>query len=108
MGCHGFKFQTAGIIRLHVRDLAAHFARGLPLNSGPLQSEGAGNAGHPMRPQPRVRWWKVKSARVSQVTPESPGIPRAMVLTASFVLLCPRNLPECANGRFSPTARRWI
>src|SRR5882757_4454828 len=21
--------------------------------------------------------------------------------------LCPQNLPECANGRFSPTARRW-
>src|SRR5580704_11330717 len=25
-----------------------------------------------------------------------------------YVLLCPQNLPECANGRFSPTARRWI
>src|SRR5260370_2490600 len=24
-----------------------------------------------------------------------------MVLTAYFVLLCPKNLPECANGRFS-------
>jgi hypothetical protein len=31
-----------------------------------------------------------------------------MVLTAYFALLCPQNLPECANGRFSPTARRWI
>jgi hypothetical protein len=31
----------------------------------------------------------------------SSGIPRAMVLTVSFALLCPRNLPECANGRFS-------
>jgi hypothetical protein len=51
-----------------------------------LTSEGAGNAGRPMRPQPRVRWYKAKSTRVSQVTPESPGIPRAMVLTASFVL----------------------
>jgi hypothetical protein len=29
---------------------------------------------------------EAKSTRVSQVTPESPGIPRAMVLTASFVL----------------------
>jgi transposase len=28
-----------------------------------------------------------------------------MVLTVSFALLCPQNLPECANGRFSPTAR---
>jgi hypothetical protein len=24
-----------------------------------------------------------------------------MVLTVSFALLCPKNLPECANGRFS-------
>ena len=24
-----------------------------------------------------------------------------MVLTVSFVLLCPQNLAECANGRFS-------
>jgi hypothetical protein len=29
-------------------------------------------------------------------------------VTAYFVLLCPQNLPECANGRFSTTARRWI
>jgi hypothetical protein len=36
------------------------------------------------------------------------GIPRAMVLTVSFALLCPQNLAEWANGRFSPTARRWI
>ena len=28
--------------------------------------------------------------------------------TAYFELLCPQNLAECANGRFSPTARRWI
>jgi hypothetical protein len=69
-----------------LRDLAAHFARGLLLNSGPLPSEGAGNAGRPMRPPPRVRWQNAKSTRVGQVTPESPGIPRAMVLTASFVL----------------------
>jgi hypothetical protein len=30
----------------------------------------------------------------------SSGIPCAMVLTVSFVLLCLQNLPECANGRF--------
>jgi hypothetical protein len=24
------------------------------------------------------------------------------------LLLCPQDLSECANGRFSPTARRWI
>jgi hypothetical protein len=52
----------------------------------PSHPEGAGNAGRPMRPPQRVRRSKVKSTRVSQVTPESPGIPRAVVLTASFVL----------------------
>jgi hypothetical protein len=36
------------------RDLAAHFARVLLETSRPLKSEGAGNAGRPMRPQPRV------------------------------------------------------
>src|SRR5712691_13498857 len=35
-----------------------------------------------------------------------PAFPHAMVLTVSFVLLCPQNLPECANGRFQPAARR--
>ena len=25
-----------------------------------------------------------------------------------YVLLCPQIVPECANGRFSPTARCWI
>ena len=34
-------------------------------------------------------------------TGEHPAFPHAMVLTVSFVLLCPKNLPECANGRFS-------
>src|ERR1700753_796508 len=45
---------------------------------------------------------KVESTRKSpQVRPVSPGIPCAMVLTVSSVLLCPKNLSECANGRFS-------
>ncbi len=29
------------------------------------------------------------------------AFPARLVLTVSFVLLCPENLPECANGRFS-------
>jgi hypothetical protein len=46
----------------------------------------------------------VERTRVSQVTPESPGIPRAMVLTASFVLSpatglsCHRNLRDLTAG----------
>jgi hypothetical protein len=50
----------------------------------------------------------VESTRATTSTPEQPAFPHAMVLTAYFVLLCPQNLLECANGRFSPTARRWV
>jgi hypothetical protein len=52
-----------------------------------------------MRPQPCVQSKKARKQGTT-VTPETPGIPRAMVLTVSFALLCPQNLPECANGRF--------
>ena len=45
-----------------------------------LQSEGAGNAGRPMRPIAACARIVVERTRVSQVTPESPSIPRAMVL----------------------------
>ena len=41
--------------KTQLRDLAAHCARALPLNSRPLQNEGAGNAGRPMRPRSRVQ-----------------------------------------------------
>src|SRR5213076_1333297 len=44
-----------------------------------------GNAGRSMRPQPRMQNKKHTSI-VTTVTPETPGIPRAMVLTVSFVL----------------------
>jgi len=58
-------------IRLH--DLAAQSARALLEFSSTLQSEGAGNAGR--------RCAAAKSVHVvTTVTPESPGIPRAMVL----------------------------
>jgi len=45
----------------------------------PSQSEGAGNAERPMRPQAACAVVVVERTRVSQVAPESPGIPRAMV-----------------------------
>ena len=47
--------------------------------SRPLQTEGAGNAGRPMRPIAACAMVVVERTRVSQVTPESPGIPHAMV-----------------------------
>ena len=46
----------------------------------PPGTEGAGNAGRPMRPIAACAMVVVERTRVSQVTPESPGIPRAMVL----------------------------
>src|ERR1700738_5048025 len=52
------------------------------------KTEGAGKAGCPLHPQPRVR---NKSTRVSHHrSTGTPGIPCAMVLTVSFVLLCDR------------------
>src|ERR1700733_7621801 len=44
-----------------------------------LQTKGAGNAGRPMRPIAACATGSKKRTRVSQVTPESPGIPHAMV-----------------------------
>src|SRR5258705_4431806 len=62
------------------RDLAAGYARGFALNFLTLGSEGAGNAGCPLHPRPRVHLVLVERTRVTTSTPESPGIPRAMVL----------------------------
>jgi hypothetical protein len=41
-------------LQMQLRDLAACFARALLVIFRPLQSEGAGNAGRPMRPIPRM------------------------------------------------------
>src|SRR3984893_1261592 len=66
--------------KTYLCDLAARFARVLAGSFRPLVSEGAGNAGRPMRPIAACAMSVVERTRVSQVTPESPGIPRAMVL----------------------------
>src|SRR5437764_2408742 len=65
-------------------------------------SEGAGNAGRAMRPQPRMQNKKHTSI-VTTGSPEQPGIPRAMVLTVSFALSsvtglcchCRQQVPTC-------------
>jgi len=44
----------------------------------PLNTEGAGNAGRPLRPQPRTQK-KKRTSIVTTVTPVSPDIPRTMV-----------------------------
>ena len=67
------------------------------LNLPPI--EGVGNAGCPLHPRPRVHLVVVERTRVTTSTPESPGVPARNGFTAYFVLLCPQNLPECANGR---------
>jgi hypothetical protein len=72
-------FQTGHHSKTNSRDLAALRARVLPEISRPLLSEGAGNAGRPMRPIAACAMVVVERTRVSQVTPESPGTPRAMV-----------------------------
>ena len=53
----------------HLRDLAARFARVLACLFGPPRSEGAGNAGRPMRPIAACAGIVVERTRVSQVTP---------------------------------------
>ena len=58
---------------LHSRDtLRPSFAKA-------FRPEGAGNAGRPMRPIAACAMIVIERTRVSQVTPESPGIPHAMV-----------------------------
>jgi hypothetical protein len=54
-----------------------------------------------MRPQPRVQNKKHTSI-VTTVTPESPGIPYAMVLTVSFVLSPVIGLSCHRHQRFFP------
>ena len=60
--------------------------------------------------KPRVQWQKAKSTRVRQVTPRSPGIPRAMVydlfgaLPGDRALLPPSSADTSAN--LTPASRR--
>ena len=77
---HGLLRCARNDVQIHLRDLAACSARVLLCSFRPLHSEGAGNAGRPMRPIAACAMSVVERTRVSQVTPESPGIPRAMVL----------------------------
>src|SRR5258708_13433212 len=54
------------------------------LSNRPRKTEGAGNAGRWPHPWPACK--KSSTLRLPQVQPRHPGIPRAMVLTVSFVL----------------------
>ena len=70
-------------------------------NFPPLQREGAGNAGRPMRPRARVQM--ILGTRVSQVTPEitrhSPrnGFTVSFVLSPVTGLFCHRHRRNCLH-----------
>jgi hypothetical protein len=59
---------------IHLRIPAARSARGVQ-NHSPLKTEGVGNAGCPMHPQPRVRNETKHTSVVTTGSPGSPGIP---------------------------------
>jgi hypothetical protein len=77
--------RAEGGEKTHLRNLAAQSARALPEISRPL-FRGRRECRAPDAPAATCAMGRVERTRVSQVTPESPGIPYAMVLTASFVL----------------------
>jgi len=83
----------------HSFAISPHNPREFCRSSRPLKTEGAGNAGRWMRPQPRVQNKTKHTSIITTVTPETPGIPRAMVLTVSSALspatnsFCHRRLP---------------
>jgi hypothetical protein len=95
------QFSNSGVVRRHKFAISPRLAREFCFDVLPFRrSEGAGNAGRPLRPQPRVQCKKAHEL-VTTVTPEKPGIPYAMVLTVSFVLSpviglsCHRRLRKC-------------
>jgi hypothetical protein len=69
-----FNFQYPGLQTRHF-DLAAAFARALPAISLPSQSEGAGNAGRPMRPLAACAIVVIEYTRVSRSHRNRPASP---------------------------------
>jgi len=98
--------------RIQIRILAACFARGLACSFGPLVSEGAGNAGRPMRPIAACAEIVELRTRVVRSHRKTPGIPRAMVLTASFALspatglFCHRHQRKLLPANLTPASGR--
>ena len=82
---HGFNFQPHLICRQTLAispRIAPEFCSRFP----PSENRGRRECRAPDAPDSRVCKIVVERTRVSQVTPDSPSIPRAMVLTASFAL----------------------
>src|SRR5271168_1936279 len=67
------------------------------------QTEGAGNAGRSLRPQPRVRKIKSTTSKSPRSHRFHPAFPARLVLTGSFVLspviglVCHRRRPRCRS-----------
>jgi hypothetical protein len=76
-----------GLVRVTPRVFgpAAQTAPGQCMDIVPQRTEGAGKAGRPMRPQPRMQKWKAYE-QVTTGSPDRSGLPCAMVLTVSFVI----------------------
>jgi len=86
---------------------AARSAPGWCSNIGPRNQEGAGKAGCKAHPQPRVRNETKHTSVVTTGSPDQPGLPRAMVLTACFALSSVTGL-SChrRRRRIPPTLRQ--
>jgi hypothetical protein len=82
--------------KIHLRILAARYARGLLSISRPLDIEGAGNAGRPMRPRSRVQDGVVERTRAYRSHRNHPALPAQWftaynVLTSATGLFCHRH-----------------
>jgi len=115
--CHRAALRADPLARndggTHLRDLAARFARGFSGSFRPLQSEGAGNAGRPMRPIAARAMVVVERTRVSQVTPaKHPAFPAQWfygllrALPGDRAFLSPSPLRSLLLTSLTPASRR--
>jgi len=97
----GFNFQTAAVTCKRSFAISPRLRASFAGNVLPSEFRGRGECRVPAAPAASCAkcWWH--TSVVATGPPVHPAFPHAMVLTVSFVLLCPKNLPECANGRFS-------
>jgi hypothetical protein len=99
------------LVETHLRIPAARFARVVPVTSA-LSHRGRREYRAPGAPAAACAKVEVESTRVSQVTPKTPGIPRAMVygllraLPGDRALLPPSPLRSLLLKDLTPASRR--
>jgi hypothetical protein len=102
-------------LAMTVRHTLAFSRREAPevcMNFRPSKTEGAGKAGCPLHPQPRVQSEKAHERSHYRSTGTSPGLPCAMVLTVSFVLSpatglsCHRRPRKLPSANLTPASGR--